>query len=335
MQVRLRLALWVVLWVVSLLSVPALLPPAREPTYVDPAPSVGESWSFGPTEGYLGTPSPGADRVTMNVTEVDAGRSTLNFSTHVTGAPSASPRWPFLSWTLGPTDGAWVAFAWSCADGSSWANLSQPLPVGITFPLEAGSSENSSAPALVSGACGSGDATVLVNGSYTRTYPPGSAISCVLYVCNALRQYAMAATVVVVSSTTGALWAAWHLRGLYDPLVSGFRSIAVSPGRGPQDENGSTNLSLATTNANGDPPTPNAFVEFGESALLLVAVPLLAIVLEGLLLRRRSRREEEEDERAVLAAVAGAAERQAASDPVSAIRLEEETAPTGPLSPPP
>ena len=329
MRPLLRLGIYATVWVATLLLVPLIVPPAREPSYGPPAVAPGDAWTYGFTSTYEGPPVPAPGRLHLNLTDLrsSGGAAVLDVNFSAQDAPNAT--WPFRGWEVRTADGRWVGLAWACANGTGYANFSGPLAVGLVFPLGAGGSSSGSSPSSLQGACGLGPATVEVNGSYDRAFPPGGAVACVLYVCNAVRTYHLEATIVVLSGTVGPAIAAWHLWGEYDPSVSGFRTLSVTPGTGGY-RGGSTNLTLASWAAGPTMPTPDLYTEIALSALLLLAVPLVVLGAEAWRLRREGRRADASTREEVLAALPKERARQVASDLRTELLEEEETAPRGP-----
>ena len=305
MLARYRVAAYLVLWVVSLLVVPLAAPPARQPTYGPPpiAPSYG--WAYGPTLTYEGTPIPGqgALAVTVNFTgPLKAAMERWTFA--ATGSVAA--RWALSSWELVRANGSLLNLSWRCPAGLGWVNLTHAVPNGLLFPLQAGFQDERSSAARAAGACiPGGAATVLVtsDGGYAREVPYGGSLSCTLYLCNSVREYAASWSLSLAASGSASPFERWSLQGLYDPTVSGYRFLSTSPGPLGTYANGSLNLSGSDLGAQPTPPQPAPEVEFLDSVALVLLVPAVAILFEYLLFRRETRKGEEETERAVLAAL--------------------------------
>lgn len=309
MRARYRLGAYAVLWVVSLLAVPLLLPPARDPTYGPPPVAASYGWAYGPSVTYAGTPIPGQGSLTV----------TLNFSGPVGSASEhwnfsaqggVASRWPIASWLLLRTNGSLLALSWTCASGRGWANLTHAVPNGLAFPLGASFEDQRASPASLAGPCvpsGKSAGVVSTQGGYQRVVPPGGSVSCVLYLCNSVREYQASWSLSILAPTTpsgpAVSLALWSLQGLYDPAISGYRFLSVSPGPSGSYVNGSLNLSGTALGAQPTPSSPAPEVEFLDSVGLLLAVPVSAALVEGLTYRHATRKAERETEREVMAAL--------------------------------
>ncbi len=309
MRARLRLVTYAVLWVVTLLAVPIALPPAREPTYGPPPLTSTYNWSYGGAPTYQGSPQSSLGGLQVHEAPSTPGHGDLveNWSVGTMHGPSVP--WPLTGWQLAYSDGWWESVSWRCPDGSSArANLSHPLAGGLTFPLGGSGAESGSTFAHLRGDCVlAANGTVSAEGGYTRLHPAGGSVSCVLYVCNAYRVYAMWVQLVVRSNASSTPLATWTLQGIYDPTISGYRALSESPGPGPVGTyvNGSMNLTVQGPGGAGTAPSPDPVVEYGQSLLLLLALPLVALAVELLSFLRSNRRADADTEEKVMAALRG------------------------------
>lgn len=302
MRSVLRLVAWAAVYVALLLLVPLAVPPTVDPSFTTPVLTPGDSWDYDVSTSYQG-PHLSGGSANENVSAVRSVGPTLEATFLVAGKGPVGSAWPIPEWNLSVANGDWTSFSWTCPQGRSWANLSSPLPVGFSFPVLSPTTENATVPATLSGACAAGSGSVVSSGGAGRQFAPGGSDACTLYVCNQLRLYPFKAEVWVLPSGSTIPLVGWTLRGEWDPSVSGDRYLSVSPGLAPGFANRSVNLSLASTDAAADPPSPSPATMYGVSALLVLSVPLLAVLLEVLRFRRIARRAEEEEEAAVLAAL--------------------------------
>ncbi|MDE1819299.1 MAG: hypothetical protein KGJ23_03145 [Euryarchaeota archaeon] len=304
MQARRRLLLYLALWVASLVVLPLLLPPARDPTY-GPPPVLGTAtWTYVADSTYEGSVLPNGGTVALNLALTGAHDTPVLERWNWSARGPVASTWPFAGWVLDGVNGYLEGIAWQCPNGTSWANLSRPVPGGLSFPLGAGGVWSTTVSAVVGGACSSAIASTFaqVNATYQRLYPPGSSTSCVLYVCNSYRQYATTLSVVLRTLSSGPL-AAWTLQGLYDPSISGYRALEATSRAPTASEPVTANLSVADVPGVSTPSSPSPATEFLDSAVLVLLVPAAALLFEVLAFRRATQRAELATERAVLSAL--------------------------------
>ena len=289
MRARWHLVFWLALFVASLVVLPALVPPQREPTYTIGPLSVGDHWI------YTGTSPPGATttrfppRLYVNVTQVagGSGGSPTQISESFQSLPRGSPSWPWLNLTYQDPVGALVAFGVTCGTGNGTVMPERPVPLGLTFPLAGVSRTSFRVPATTQGNCPWG--TVEMNGTGVIVpVPPSTGETCGLYVCNLAWTYQVSYRITVTSVTGGVLYPV-SFEGIYDPSISGYRSLSAT------SDQGNWSGSLAVSQAPATTPSPALWVSLLQSLGVVLLVPLVALAVEGLRFRRSARRQAEED----------------------------------------
>jgi hypothetical protein len=320
----LRLALWVAVYLAILIAIPAAVPPSPNPTFYTPSWTAGSSWAYTSTPTYEGSQVQGA-RIVVNVTSIGTTANGLTATVDFSAPRGFS--FPFTQVRVALSDGDWSGLEWTCAQGRSWANLTVPLPVGFSFPLTTSTTTNATESAVVQGDCTAGGSAVLTSeGGVQVSLGTAGSQGCFLYVCNQLRTYPFRDELALVPTAGGTALAAWTIRGTFDPAVSGYRYLSVSPGLTDGFENRSVNLTLGATVVPPEAAQPSGSVMYGESAALLIVWPVLITLLEYRAMVREARAMEDEQDEAVLAALSDEEKERAESDEL----LENETGPRPP-----
>lgn len=322
-----RFTLWAAGYVALLLLVPAAFPPPVDPSFDTPVWSAGNLWEYGTASTYEGLRTLGGE-VLINTTAVGklGPASNLTASISYRGLGPAGVDWPLAGSSILLSDGDWTGLEWTCGTGRSWANFSAGVPVGYAFPLTGPQLVNSTASATVAGSCTApGAASIVSEGGMQVVDSGGGSAGCTLYVCNQLRLYPFRDELSIGPPGGGAPWVDWTLRGTFDPTVSGYRYLSISPGLTDGFENRSVNLTLGNSADVGDLASPSPATMYGESALLVFLWPVAVLLLEVQRLRRLTRQADEEGEAAVLAALSEEEREGVEPD----LLVEEEVGTTG------
>ncbi len=291
MRARWHLVFWLALFVASLLVVPALIPPQREPTYTIGPVSVGDHWI------YQGSSPPGAastgapPQLYMNVTAVTGGvgGNLTEVSEGFQTLPRGNPSWPWLNLTYQDPLGAIVSFGVPCGAGNVTVTPERPVVLGLGFPLTGATGGSFTVPARTRGNCPWG-AVTLDGAGVTHPLPPPAGENCGLYVCDLAWTYQVSYR-INVTSLTGTVLYPVSFQGIYDPSISGYRSLSAS------SERGNWSGSLAVSQAPATTASPPLWLSLLESLGVVLLVPLVALAVEGLRFRRSARRQAEEDRR--------------------------------------
>ena len=276
---------WLVLFVASLFILPGAIPPTRQPSYTVAPLSLGNHWILGGSPSGSG-PTP---RLYVNVTRTVTGRNgtAAEVSLSYQGTPAGAAPWPWTNLTYEDPTGLYTSLGLACPSGNGTLRPSEPIPLGLTFPLAGGGSSLLATNGTLTGSCGNGPVEVVVEGNYTAEPPPGGS-RCALYLCDLAWSYPCAYTLQGMSPGGALLWSA-SFQGVYVPSQSGFQSVRAS------SPLGRFNATLAVSSASGTPPNPPLWIQLLESAGVVLFVPVLAVLLEALRFRGRLRREEERD----------------------------------------
>ncbi len=291
MRARWHLVFWLVLFVASLLVIPALIPPQRAPTYPIGPVSTGDQWV------YQGTSPPGPvttgppPRLYVNLTAVTGGSggNLTEVSESFQTLPRGAPSWPWLNLTYQDPLGAIVSFGVPCPSGNVSVTPDRPVLLGLGFPLTGASRISFAVPAHTQGGCPWGSVNLDGTG-VTTPLPPPTGEHCGLYVCDLAWTYRVSYQ-INVTSLTGTVLYPVSFEGIYDPSVSGYRSLSATSDRG------NWSGSLAFSRAPATTASPPLWVSLLESLGVVLLVPLVALVVEGLRFRRTARRQAEEDRR--------------------------------------
>jgi hypothetical protein len=289
MRARWHLLFWLALFVVSLVVLPALIPPQREPTYTIGPLAQGDQWIYqgaGPT-GVA--PTSGPPRLYVNVTRITGGLagSPTQITESFQSVPRGPPSWPWLNLTYRDPVGTLVSLGVPCGSGNATITPDRPVVLGLSFPLTGASQSSFVVPGNTSGDCPWGPVRLHGSGA-VLPLPPATGENCGLYVCNLAWTYRVSYR-INVTTPTGTPLLPVSFEGIYDPSISGYRSL------GANSTEGNWSGSLAASRAPATTASPALWVSLLESLGVILMVPLVALVVEGLRFRQRARRQAEAD----------------------------------------
>ena len=288
-----RALVYLLAFALVLAGTPLLVPPDRAVSYGGPPWVAGDGFTY-ETNGSPGGSSPGAPEIVyLNVTGVNVSSPFPEAEVRA-GALGGRPFPTALqNGTLDLSDGGWSALGFLCGGGITTVLLGTPLPWGLSFPLGDGSNRTLSTSARGQGSCGNAELEATVTGGYVPEVPPGGN-GCLLYYCGSTRTYWVDALLTVTPAAGGPPWFQERWRGVWDPVISGWRSFSLSPGAAPGYARGSVNFTLFSDRSSPTLPVPGPLPGLVESVFLILVVPVAVFLVE----RRRSRRARQKEEAA-------------------------------------